>query len=212
MAAGYLPRTKIFHEVGKGTVMAGTRRVIDRAQVGERGRTARRIEGDAGGEKGNFIVFEETLSKRSYAAPLVSRVARLASLSPRRCFHAREALSFFLSSARHFSLSFFLLLRPFTTNSLIFSSDFVYLSLSVSFANALSRKIESPFSQGSRGIAWEAGGRRLEPRKPHDSCNVRSRQRAWKRSNRARDRCVTREEVPFSPSIRTVHVKIAGQN
>lgn len=31
MAAGYLPRTKIFHEVGKGTVMAGTRRVIDRA-------------------------------------------------------------------------------------------------------------------------------------------------------------------------------------
>lgn len=33
---------QIFHEVGKGTVMAGTWWVIDRAWVGERGRTTRR--------------------------------------------------------------------------------------------------------------------------------------------------------------------------
>lgn len=125
----------------------------------------RRIEGN---EKGNFIVFEETLSKRlsnalrSYAAPLVSRAAT--SLSPRRCFYAREA---FLPFFRPPSLppSFFLPpFAPFPSYSAILHglSNILLglcLSLFLSPLRALSRKIESPFSRGSRGIAWEAGRR-----------------------------------------------------
>lgn len=138
----------------------------------------RRIEGN---EKGNFIVFEETLSKRlsnalrSYAAPLVSRAAT--SLSPRRCFYAREAfLPFFRPpSPPPPPLSFSLLLPPslptplYSTDSLIFSLDFASLSLSLlceRYPEKLNLhfhedRVESRGKQGG-GVRAEEAARQLQ--------------------------------------------------
>lgn len=137
----------------------------------------RRIEGN---EKGNFIVFEETLSKRlsnalrSYAAPLVSRAAT--SLSPRRCFYAREA---FLPFFRPPSLPPLFLSPSFcppslptplySTDSLIFSLDFASLSFSLlceRYPEKLNLhfhedRVESRGKQGG-GVRAEEAARQLQ--------------------------------------------------
>lgn len=116
----------------------------------------RRIEGNAAeGGKEISSFSKKRFRKGVTRPPLVSRVATSLS-EPSRCFYAREAFLPFLSP-----LSFFLLLRPLllsplhTTDSLIFSSDFVSFSLPLSFlCERYPEKLYLHFHKDRVGSGW----------------------------------------------------------